>query len=76
LVTVAVGMTIADRPPAQIRTSAFTHTALNQGCVAAAPARGEEIRSSIAGKVQDVRDTVRERFSAERKKPATGTEGK
>jgi len=26
--------------------------------------------------VQDVRDAVRERFSAERKKPATGTEGK
>ena len=26
--TVAVGTTIADRPPAQIRTSAFTHTAL------------------------------------------------
>jgi len=41
-----------------------------------APARGEETRSSIAGKVQDMRDTVRERFSVERKKPATGTEGK
>jgi hypothetical protein len=27
-ITVAVGTTIADRPPAQIRTGAFTHTAL------------------------------------------------
>ena len=33
--TVAVGTTIADRPPAQIRTCAFTHTALYQGCVTA-----------------------------------------
>ena len=41
-----------------------------------APASGEETRSSIAGKVQDMGDIVRERFSAERKKPATGTEGK
>ena len=28
MITVAVGTTIADRPPAQIRTGAFTHTAL------------------------------------------------
>ena len=27
-IAVAVGTTIADRPPAQIRTGAFTHTAL------------------------------------------------
>jgi len=30
LVTVAVGTTITDRPPAQIRTSASTHTALTK----------------------------------------------
>jgi len=41
-----------------------------------APASGEETRSSIAEKVQDVGDRVRERFSPEIKKPATGTEGK
>ena len=40
-----------------------------------APARGEETRSSIAGKVQDFGDRVKERFSSEVKKPATGTEG-
>ena len=40
-----------------------------------APARGEETRSSIAGKVQDFGDRVKERFSPEVKKPATGTEG-
>jgi hypothetical protein len=31
VITVAVGTTIADRPPAEIRTSAFTHTALTKG---------------------------------------------
>jgi len=41
-----------------------------------APASGEETRSSIAEKVQDVGERVRERFSPEIKKPATGTEGK
>ena len=40
-----------------------------------APARGEETRSSIAGKVQDLGDRVKEHFSPEVKKPATGTEG-
>jgi hypothetical protein len=40
-----------------------------------APSKGEETRSSIAGKVQDFGDKVRERFSPEVKKPATGTEG-
>jgi len=40
-----------------------------------APARGEETRSSIAGKVHDFGDKVKERFSPEAKKPATGTEG-
>jgi hypothetical protein len=40
-----------------------------------APARGEETRSSIAVKVQDFGDRVKERFSPEVKKPATGTEG-
>jgi YtxH-like protein len=41
-----------------------------------APASGEETRSSIAEKVQDVGERVRSRFSPEVKKPATGTEGK
>ena len=40
-----------------------------------APARGEETRSSIAGKVQDFGDRVKERFSPEVRKPATGTAG-
>ena len=40
-----------------------------------APARGEETRSSIAGKVHDFGDKVKERFSPEAKKTATGTEG-
>jgi YtxH-like protein len=40
-----------------------------------APSKGEETRSSTAGKVQDFGDKVRERFSPEVKKPATGTEG-
>ena len=40
-----------------------------------APSKGEETRSSIAGKVQDFGDKVKERFSPEVKKPATGTEG-
>jgi hypothetical protein len=40
-----------------------------------APARGEETRSSIAEKVQDFGDRVKERFSPEARKPATGTEG-
>ena len=41
-----------------------------------APASGEETRSSIAEKVQDVGERVRDRFSPEVRKPATGTEGK
>jgi hypothetical protein len=41
-----------------------------------APASGEKTRSSIANKVQGVGATVRDRFSPEVKKPATGTEGK
>ena len=41
-----------------------------------APASGEETRSSIAEKVQDVGERVRDRFSPELRKPATGTEGK
>ena len=40
-----------------------------------APSPGEETRSSIVGKVHDFGDKVRERFSPEVKKPATGTEG-
>ena len=40
-----------------------------------APSPGEETRRSIAGKVQDFGDKVKERFSPEVKKPATGTEG-
>jgi len=41
-----------------------------------APESGEETRSSIAEKVQDVGERVRDRFSPELRKPATGTEGK
>jgi len=41
-----------------------------------APASGEETRSSIAEKVQDAGERVRDRFSPELRKPATGTEGK
>jgi hypothetical protein len=37
---------------------------------------GEETRSSITEKVQDVGERVRRRVSPEVKKPATGTEGK
>jgi ElaB/YqjD/DUF883 family membrane-anchored ribosome-binding protein len=40
-----------------------------------APSPGEETRSSIVGKVHGFGDKVRERFSPEVKKPATGTEG-
>ena len=41
-----------------------------------APMSGEETRSTIAEKVQDVGERVRDRFSPELRKPATGTEGK
>jgi YtxH-like protein len=40
-----------------------------------APVSGEETRSSIAERVQDVGDKVRQRFSSKVKKTATGTEG-
>jgi gas vesicle protein len=40
-----------------------------------APASGEEIRSQIGEKVQDIGDRVRERFSSEPRRSATGTEG-
>ena len=40
-----------------------------------APSPGEETRSSIVGKVHNFGEKVRERFSPEVKKPATGTEG-
>ena len=40
-----------------------------------APASGEEIRSQIGEKVQDISGRVRDRFSSERKS-ATGTEGR
>jgi hypothetical protein len=40
-----------------------------------APSPGEETRSSIVAKVHDFGDKLRERFSPEVKKPATGTEG-
>ena len=41
-----------------------------------APASGEEIRSQIGEKVQDIGDRVRERFSSEQGgRAATGTEG-
>jgi hypothetical protein len=41
-----------------------------------APASGKATRSSIAEKVQDAGERMRDRFSAEAKKPATGTEGR
>lgn len=41
-----------------------------------APASGEEIRSQIGEKVQDISGRVRDRFSAEQeRRSATGTEG-
>src|SRR6266853_2870962 len=40
-----------------------------------APASGEQIRSSIGDKVQDIGDRVRDRFSSEAR-TATGTEGR
>jgi gas vesicle protein len=40
-----------------------------------APASGDEIRSQIGEKVQDIGGRVRERFSSEPRKSATGTEG-
>ena len=40
-----------------------------------APASGQEIRSQIGEKVQDIGGRVRDRFSSERKS-ATGTEGR
>ena len=40
-----------------------------------APASGEETRETIAGKVHDVEDRVRERFSAQRPRSASGTYG-
>ena len=40
-----------------------------------APSSGEEIRSTVAGKVQDVSDKVRSQFSSERRGPSTGTYG-
>jgi gas vesicle protein len=39
-----------------------------------APAKGEELRSSIAGKVQDASSKFRQRFSSE-ERAATGTTG-
>jgi hypothetical protein len=41
-----------------------------------APSKGEETRSSIAEKVQEFGDKVKQRVSPEVKKPATGTEGR
>jgi gas vesicle protein len=38
-----------------------------------APASGEELRGQIGDKVQDIRDRVKERFSAQ---TSTGTEGR
>ena len=40
-----------------------------------APASGEEIRSQIGEKVQDIGDRVRDRFSSETRRASTGTEG-
>lgn len=40
-----------------------------------APASGEEIRSQIGEKVQDIGDRVRDRFSTETRRTSTGTEG-
>ena len=45
------------------------------GGILLAPASGKATRNSIAEKVQDVSERVRDRFSAA-KKPATGTEGR
>jgi hypothetical protein len=41
-----------------------------------APASGKATRTSIAERVQDVSERVRDRFSVKEKMPATGTEGK
>ena len=40
-----------------------------------APASGEEIRNTVAEKVQDVSDKVRSQFSSERQQSSTGTYG-
>jgi gas vesicle protein len=40
-----------------------------------APASGEEFRSQIGDKVHDIGSRVRDRFSSEGRKAATGTEG-
>ena len=40
-----------------------------------APASGEEIRNQIGEKVQDIGGRVRDRFSSETQRAATGTEG-
>ncbi|MGA8618562.1 MAG: YtxH domain-containing protein [Candidatus Sulfotelmatobacter sp.] len=40
-----------------------------------APASGEEIRSQIGEKVQDIGERVRDRFSSETRRSATGTGG-
>jgi hypothetical protein len=40
-----------------------------------APASGQEIRSQIGDKVQDISDKVRDRFSSETRRAGTGTEG-
>jgi len=40
-----------------------------------APASGEEIRSNVRDKVQDIGDRVRDRFSSETGRRTTGTEG-
>lgn len=39
------------------------------------PASGEEIRSQIGEKVQDISGRVRDRFTSESNRAATGTEG-
>ena len=41
-----------------------------------APASGQEIRSSISDKVQDIGDRVRDRFSSSVSRDMTGTEGR
>lgn len=40
-----------------------------------APASGEEIRSQIGDRVQDIGGRVRDRFSSETRRASTGTEG-
>jgi hypothetical protein len=40
-----------------------------------APSSGEELRSSMREKVEDIGDRVRERFSSSTRARATGTEG-